>query len=50
MIANKRLMDADVIIEGCTMIWNISIPMLKNSARVQIYKPFLSAVAALESI
>jgi hypothetical protein len=40
MIANKRLADADIIIEGCTMIWNIGIPLLKKSARSNIYKPF----------
>lgn len=40
MIANKRLGDADIIIEGCILIWNISIPLLKNSTRVQVYKPY----------
>ena len=50
MIANKRLQDADIITEGCTLIWNIGIPLLKKTARGQIQKPFASAVAALESI
>jgi hypothetical protein len=36
MIANKRLQDADIIIEGSTLIWNIGIPFLKKSARSQI--------------
>ena len=40
MIANKKLQDADVTIEGCILIWNIGIPFLKNSARSHIYKPF----------
>jgi len=34
MIANKRLQDADIIAEGCTLIWNIGVPLLKKSARV----------------
>jgi hypothetical protein len=33
MIANKRLSDPDLIIEGCYLIWNISLPLLKNSTR-----------------
>ena len=40
MIANKRLADADIIIEGCYLIWNISLPLLKASTRQHIYKPF----------
>jgi hypothetical protein len=40
MIANKRLADADIIIEGCTLIWNMGIPLLKKSTRGHIYKPF----------
>ena len=36
MIANKRLGDADIIIEGCILIWNIGLPFLKKSARVNI--------------
>ena len=40
MIANKRLMDADIIIEGCILIWNLGLPLLKKSSRVNIYKPF----------
>ena len=50
MIANKRLLDADIIIEGCTLIWNIGIPLLKKSTRHHVYKPFQSAAQALESI
>ena len=48
MIANKKLQDADVTIEGCILIWNIGIPFLKNSARSHIYKPFQAAATALE--
>ena len=48
MIANKKLQDADVTIEGCVLIWNIGIPLLKNSARGHIYKPFQAAATALE--
>ena len=43
MIANKRLQDAELTIEGCILIWNIGIPFLKNSARHNIYKPFQAA-------
>lgn len=50
MIANKRLQDAEVTIEGCILIWNIGIPFLKNSARSHIYKPFLAAAQALETL
>lgn len=50
MIANKRLQDPDVIIEGCTLIWNTGLPFLKASARAHIYKPFQAAAAALEQI
>lgn len=50
MIANKRLQDADIINEGCTLIWNIGIPFLKKTARPQIQKPYQSASTALESI
>jgi hypothetical protein len=50
MIANKRLQDADIVIEGSTLIWNIGIPLLKKSARSQIQKPFQSAATALEVI
>ena len=48
MIANKRLQDAEVTIEGCILIWNIGIPFLKNSARSHIYKPYQAAAQALE--
>lgn len=50
MIANKKLQDADVTIEGCILIWNIGIPLLKNSARGHIYKPFQAASTALEQL
>jgi hypothetical protein len=50
MIANKRLQDAEVTIEGCILIWNIGIPFLKNSARSHVYKPYQSAAFALESL
>lgn len=33
MIANKRLQDPDVTIEGCILIWNTGLPLLKKSAR-----------------
>ena len=48
MIANKRLQDPDVTIEGCTLIWNTGLPLLKKSARGHVYKPFQAAAAALE--
>jgi len=50
MIANKRLADSDLIIEGCYLIWNMSLPLLKDSARVTTNKPFQSASQALETI
>ena len=50
MIANKRLGDADVITEGCLLIWNLSLPLLKKSSRTHLAKPFLAAIQALESI
>jgi hypothetical protein len=50
MIANKRLADPDLIIEGCYIIWNMSIPLLKASTRSHTYKPFVSAAMALELI
>ncbi len=40
MIANKRLQDPDIIIEGCILIWNTGLPLLKQSARSNVYKPF----------
>jgi hypothetical protein len=50
MIANKKLADPDIIIEGCYIIWNMSLPFLSDSLRRDTYKPFLEATAALESI
>jgi len=50
MIANKRLQDADVTIEGCVLIWNTGIPLLKHSTRSHVYKPFQAAASALEMI
>ena len=50
MIANKRLQDPDVTIEGCVLIWNTGLPLLKKSTRNQIYKPFQAAALALESL
>lgn len=50
MIANKRLADADVTIEGCTLIWNLGLPLLKRSTRQHVYKPFQSAASALEAL
>lgn len=40
MIANKRLADPDLIIEGCYIIWNMALPLLKASTRSHTYKPF----------
>ena len=40
MIANKRLADPDLIIEGCYLIWNMSLPLVKSSTRMHTYKPF----------
>jgi hypothetical protein len=50
MIANKRLQDPDVSIEGCTLIWNTGLPLLKKSARGHVYKPFQAAATSLELI
>ena len=50
MIANRRLADSDVIIEGCVLIWNTAIPLLKSSTRTHVYKPFTSASNMLEQI
>lgn len=50
MIANKRLADPDVTIEGCVLIWNTALPLLKSSAREHTYKPLLSAATALETL
>lgn len=50
MIANKKLADPDITIEGCYMIWNMSIPLLKDSMRSLLYRPFQSAAAMLETI
>lgn len=50
MISNKRLGDADIITEGCILIWNIGLPLLKKSTRSHVYKPFQSAASALEQI
>lgn len=50
MIANRRLGDPDVIIEGCVLIWNTAIPLLKSSTRTHVYKPFTSASNMLEQI
>ena len=50
MIANRRLGDPDVIIEGCVLIWNTAIPLLKSSTRSHVYKPFTSASNMLEQI
>lgn len=48
MIANKKLADPDIIIEGCYIIWNMSLPFLTASLRTFTYKPFVAAVQALE--
>lgn len=50
MIANKKLLDADVINEGCYLIWNMSLPFLKGSTRNLLYRPFTAAAQALENI
>lgn len=50
MIANRKLADPDVIIEGCILIWNTSLPLLKSSTRYHTYKPFTAASNALENI
>lgn len=50
MIANRRLGDPDIIIEGCVLIWNTAIPLLKSSTRTHVYKPFTSASNMLEQI
>ena len=50
MIANNRLNDPDLILEGCYIIWNESIPLLKGSTRKHAYKPMLAASGFLEKI
>ena len=50
MVANNRLNDADVILEGCYLIWNNAIPLLKGSTRKHAYKPLLTATNFLEKI
>jgi hypothetical protein len=40
MIANKKLADPDIIIEGTYLIWNISLPLLKDTKRQITYRPF----------
>ena len=50
MSANKKLADADIIIEGCYLIWNMSLPLLRQSKRSTTYRPFLSAAQMLETI
>eukprot|EP01022_Parablepharisma_sp_SALTPOND_P012569 TRINITY_DN161_c0_g1_i1.p1 TRINITY_DN161_c0_g1~~TRINITY_DN161_c0_g1_i1.p1 ORF type:complete len:1999 (+),score=278.18 TRINITY_DN161_c0_g1_i1:82-5997(+) len=50
MIANNRLGDPDIILEGCYMIWNNAIPLLKGSTRRHAYKPLLAAATFLEKI
>ena len=50
MIANKKLADPDIITEGCFLIWNMSLPLLKDSMRHHTFKAFQSAAAALEMI
>ncbi len=50
MIANNRLNDPDVILEGCYLIWNASIPLLRGSTRRHAYKPLLAAASFLEKI
>ncbi len=50
MLANKRLNDADLISEGSALIWNIAMPLLRESARGVLYKPLLQAANMLELI
>lgn len=50
MVANKRLNDPEIIIEGCSLIWNTSIPLLKGSTRKHCYKAFVTASQFLEMI
>jgi hypothetical protein len=50
MIANKRLADPYIIIEGCILIWNTGLPLLKKTTRHHVYKPFQAAANLLEQI
>ena len=50
MIANKKLADPDITIEGCIVIWNLALPLLNSTNRKYTYKPFLSAASFLEEI
>lgn len=50
MGTNKNLNDADLIYEGCVLIWNIGLPFINESFKNYIYEPFLSACELLEEI
>jgi len=39
-----------VTIEGCILIWNAGLPLLKKSTRQHVYKPFQAAATALEQL
>jgi hypothetical protein len=37
MLANKKLLDAELIYEGAVLIWNIGIPFLNANYRKYCY-------------
>ena len=41
MLANKKLLDADLIYEGAALIWNIGLPFLNANYRCHCYEAFL---------
>ena len=50
MLANKKMLDADLIYEGAVLIWNIGIPFLNANYRKHCYQAFLQASKFLELI
>ncbi len=50
MLANKKLLDADLIYEGAVLIWNTGLPFLNANHRKSCYQAFLQAAKFLEQI
>lgn len=48
MLANKKLLDADLIYEGSVLIWNTGVPFLNANYRKHCYQAFLQASKFLE--
>jgi hypothetical protein len=45
-----RLGDAQVIHDGCTLVWNLSLPLLQSYHRHHVHRVFKTCVYALESV